>query len=95
PLDRVGLVVNRFRKGAQSFTPETIAKELRRDVLAVIPSDFVAVNRSLDTGNLLGDRSPVRSAIAKLAAMLVGVSANGAEEPKRGGGWFKKLGLGA
>lgn len=92
PLDRVGLVVNRFRKGTQSFTPETIQKELGQQVLAVIPSDFAAVNHSLDTGKHLAERNPVRSAIARLALTLIG---GGDVAAKRSGGWFKKLGLGA
>lgn len=70
--DRVEIVINRYRKHLHTCTVEMIEKQLRRPALAVIPSDYAAVNRALDAGHPLGKRNPVRTAIAEMAGRLSG-----------------------
>jgi pilus assembly protein CpaE len=70
--DRVALVVNRYRKKTHSCTVEFVEEELQRPVLAVVPSDYKAVNAALDLGQPLDAGSPVRAAIRQLATQLTG-----------------------
>lgn len=86
--DRVEIVVNRFRKGSQSCTIELAEQELKRKILAVVPSDYHTVHTALDYGRPLAKKSAVRTAIAELAAKLYGQTAS-----PRSGGWWANLGL--
>lgn len=87
PSERIAIVVNRYRKNMNSCTVEMVEKELRRPVLAVVPSDYQPVCQAGDIGKPLGKRNPVRSAIRELAVRLSGQDAT----PKQKG-WFKKVG---
>jgi len=89
PGDRIELVVNRYRKDANSCTIETVEHELQRPILAVVPSDYKAVHVSLDTGKPLVGANPVRAAIRELAARLTGHK----KVPKRSA-WLSTLGFG-
>lgn len=89
---RIEIVVNRYRKNANSVTLEMVEKELSQKVLGLIPSDYAAVNSALDTGQALSAKNPVRTAIAEIAAKLAGDDKPESEEKR--GGWFASLGRG-
>lgn len=89
PADRIELVVNRHRKNLHSCTPEMVEKQLGQKVFGVIPNDFQAVSRALDTGQPLDAKHPVRAAINDLATKLTGGESNSG--PRKG--WLSSLGL--
>lgn len=88
PEDRVELVVNRYRKNVHNCTVEMVEQRLRREVLAIVPNDYRAVHRALDTGKPLGARSPVRVAIRQLARRIAGDNYQPGSRS-----WLAKLGL--
>jgi pilus assembly protein CpaE len=87
PTERIELVLNRHRKHVHNLTPEEVEKQLNRKLLGIIPSDYAAVNRALDTGKALDKRNPVRVAISQIMARLVGESSGGAH----GSGWLGRF----
>ncbi len=86
--DRIDIVVNRYKKGTHRCSIEMVEEKLGRQVLAIVPSDYQAVRIATDSGRLLPERNPVRTAIRELAGKLSGERR---EVPK---GWLSKLGLG-
>jgi len=88
-LDRIEIVVNRYRKNVNSCTVEKVERELRRHVLGVVPSDYQAVRRASDIGKPLAQRNPVRSAIREMAVKL-----SGKGETSKDKSWLEKIGLG-
>jgi pilus assembly protein CpaE len=90
PDDRIELVVNRYRKHANSCTTENVEDQLKRRVLATVPSDYKAVNSALDTGKPLMRKNLVRAAIRDMAARLTGH-----EQGAKRSAWLPKLGLGS
>lgn len=91
--DRIQVVVNRYRKGTHTVTLNMVERQLRRKPIAVIPSDFQAVNAALDTGGQLATRNSVRSAVAELARQISGANAASAPSVKKGG-WLAGFGRG-
>jgi pilus assembly protein CpaE len=89
PDDRIELVVNRYRKHANSCTTENVEEQLERRILATVPSDYKAVHSALDTGKPLMRKNLVRAAIRDMAARLTGH-----EKSAKPGTWLPKLSLG-
>jgi pilus assembly protein CpaE len=89
PDDRIELVVNRYRKYANSCTTENVEDQLERRILATVPSDYKAVHSALDTGKPLMRKNLVRAAIRDMAARLTGY-----EKSVKQGTWLPKLSLG-
>jgi pilus assembly protein CpaE len=89
PDDRIELVVNRYRKHANSCTNEIVEQQLKRRVLATVPSDYKAVHSALDTGKPLMRKNLVRVAIRDMAARLTGH-----DESAKRSAWLPNLGLG-
>lgn len=88
PMDRVEVVVNRYRKGSQHCTPSMVEKQLKLELAGIIPSDFAAVSEASDNGKILAEQHPVRVAIREIALRLLGKEQ---EEAPRG--WLSKLGF--
>ncbi|MFN0135805.1 MAG: CpaE family protein [Phycisphaerae bacterium] len=91
PQGHTELIVNRYRKNTHACTPEMVEKELGQKVFAVIPNDYAAVNRAIDSGKPLENRNPVRAAIADLASRLSGKSALQVAGEKKN--WLSSLGF--
>lgn len=87
-LDRIEVIINRYRKNVHNCTLETAAAELGKPLFAVIPSDFQTVHAALDSGRPIEEKNPVRSAIRELAQRLTG------QRQVARTGWLSKLGLG-
>jgi pilus assembly protein CpaE len=68
PLEKFEYVVNRFRKAVHGFSMEELERQLGKRAFGVVPSDYQAVRLAQDTGQPLSERSPVRAAIASIAA---------------------------
>ncbi|MEP0847460.1 MAG: hypothetical protein HRF50_11685 [Phycisphaerae bacterium] len=86
--DRLEIVVNRYRKNLANCTIELVERQLGQNVIGVIPSDYESVNKAIDIGTTLSQRSPVRTAIRQLAERLTG-----RDEKKKPANWLSKVGL--
>lgn len=84
--DRIGVVVNRYRKNVHGFPLEMAEKELGQRVLGLVPSDYASVNTALDTGKPLAAKNPVRTAISEIASRLIG-----APSQPESRGWLANL----
>ena len=65
---------------------EAIEKRLKRPVLGVVPNDYRSVTHAIDIGEPVSAKSPMRTAIAEIAASLAGI--NAAEDT---GGWLSRF----
>lgn len=81
-IERLELVVNRFRKNVHDCTLEMVEHQCGKPVFAVVPNDYQAVRESLDVGKPLAGRNPVRAAIRQLSEKLLGIS------DEQRGRWF-------
>lgn len=88
PLDRIQVIINRYRQGTQSCTPTMVEKQLGLEIGGIIPSDFAAVSEALDNGAMLPESHAVRNAIGDIARNILGMEKK--EGPR---GWLSKLGL--
>lgn len=87
--ERIELVVNRFRKNVSNCTIDLVESQLGQTALGVVPNDYETVNKAIDVGQALSQKSPVRCAIREIAAKLAGQ-----EEPTKRRTWLSKVGLG-
>lgn len=87
-MDRIELIVNRFRKNVHALTVELVEKQFGRRVIGVVPNDYRSVTQAIDMGQPVADRNPVRSAIQAIAERLVG---GGEREAPAAEGWFARL----
>lgn len=81
PLEKVEIIVNRYRKAVHSFSTDAVEKLLKRPVFGVVPNDYQAVRAALDTGKPLAQRNPVRAAIADVATRIVRADPSRAPQP--------------
>lgn len=89
--NRVGIVINRYRKNVHSVSVELAQQQLATATMGIIPSDYQSVNRAIDTGKPLEKKNAVRAAIGDIAKKLLDPDA-GARTPKKG--WLSSMGLG-
>lgn len=91
--DRIHVVVNRYRKNVHTCTLEMAHQHLGTEIACVIPSDYAAVQKAVDTGSTLAEKNPVRAAIAELAAKLMGRAEEEKSTERRS--WLSSLRKGA
>ena len=81
PEERIALLVNRYRKNVHNCTVDMVEKQLRRQVVGIVPSDYPALGEAIDSGKPLAEYNSVRTAIRDAAVRLTGRS----EQAKRKG----------
>lgn len=75
PEERIHFVLNRDDANGGRVTTKDLEASFHQPLFASIPNDFQYVSRSLDMGKPLSSterKSPVRTAIAKMAKRLIG-----------------------
>ena len=87
PEERIHFVLNREDSNGGRVTVKELESSLHQPLFASIPNDFQYVSRSLDLGRPLSSterKSPVRTAIAKMAKRLIGDTGEKKPEVKKG-----------
>lgn len=90
PVEQIELVVNRYRKNVHMLSPDIVEKQMKKPLFGIVPNDYKSVASSIDVGQPMAARSPVRVAISEMAGRLAGMQHSHAPT---GGGWLEKLGL--
>lgn len=93
PEDRIHFVLNRDDSNSGRVTAKDLETSFRQPLFASIPNDFQFVSRSLDLGKPLSaseKKSPVRTAIAKMAKRLIGDNGD-SKQPEAKKGLFSRL----
>ena len=93
PAERIEVVVNRGDSSGGRITIDDLESLIEKPVYCCIPNDYQFVARSLDFGQpvaSLDRHNPVRAAIRKIAAKIVGES-SGEEGDEARKGFFSRL----
>jgi len=72
PHEKIDFVINRYTKKMHRVSIEAMEDRVGKKILGMVPNHYKSLSIAVDMGQPVGNRNPVRRAVADLAARICG-----------------------